>query len=184
MACYYLTGRPCDERGEPLPSNAPPLPMPPRPPHDFTPFASRAHFEFADFLYRKDQMSGNHIDELMQLLAALYPGQAPPFADRKDLYEHIDSITVGEVRWESFTVTYIGPRPSANVPSWMDAEYRVWFRCPRAVLHHQLANPSFKHEMDFTPKKVFHGDDRVFEDFMSGDWVWQQAVCEHYTMRR
>jgi hypothetical protein len=40
-----------------------------------------------------------------------------------------------------------------------------------------LANPDFNNEMDFAPYQEFDIDDeQQFEDFMSGDWAWQQAV--------
>lgn len=122
-------------------------------------------------------MSAGNINELMQLWAAtLPPGQDPPFADSRDLYESIDTIPLGDIPWQEFRVTYTGPIPDENVPPWMLREYTVWFRCPRRVLHIQIGNPDFADDMDFTPKQVFHGAEREYKDFMSGDWAWQQAV--------
>lgn len=57
--------------------------------------------------------------------------------------------------------------------------YKVWFWCARAVLHNQLANPMFRDEMDYAPKQVYDNNDRVLQNLMSGDWVWDQAVCSN-----
>ena len=161
-----------------LPDDAPP--PPPLPPHEegYAPFESRAQFEVADFLFREVQMSAGQMDKLMQLWGA-YNGAArdPPFANHDDLYSSIDNIKLADIRWRCFAVTYTGPRPDEGpVPPWMDEEYLVWFRCPREVLHCQLGNPDFATEMHFSPRKVFRGNERVYKDFMSGDWAWKQAV--------
>ncbi|KAI9067436.1 hypothetical protein FKP32DRAFT_1672995 [Trametes sanguinea] len=172
----FLTGDPCDAHGEALPDGVPPPPPPPRDNKDYSPHDSEAQFKIADFLFRKAQMSGGNINELMQLWGStLPPGQDPPFADAKHLYDSIDAIPLADVPWQCFIVTYCGPRPQGVVPPWMDREYIVWYRCPRRVLHGQLGNPDFKGEMDFTPKQVFRGPDREYKDFMSGDWAWKQA---------
>ncbi|KAH9855914.1 hypothetical protein C2E23DRAFT_720427, partial [Lenzites betulinus] len=169
-------GRPCDANGDPVPPDAPPPPPQPRQANDYSPYHSRAQFELADFLFKKEQMSAGNINELMQLWAAtLPPGQDPPFANAKDMYESIDSIPLGDIPWQEFRVTYMGQRPDDNVPPWMLREYSVWFRCPRRVLHTQVGNPDFAHDIDFAPKQVFRGDEREYKDFMSGDWAWNEA---------
>ncbi|KAI9065785.1 hypothetical protein FKP32DRAFT_1567193, partial [Trametes sanguinea] len=145
-------------------------------PDDFFPFLSRPHFELADFLFRKDEMSGSNIDQLMEIMAAFNAEGLAPFADADDIYETIDSIELGDVPWKAFHVTYSGPRPAENVPKWMTQTFVVWFRDPRLVLHRQLGNPDYVNQVDYTPKHVFNGDgDRVFQDVMSGDWSWKQA---------
>ncbi|KAH9849165.1 hypothetical protein C2E23DRAFT_737875, partial [Lenzites betulinus] len=169
-------GRPCDANGDPVAPDAAPPPPPPRQANDYSPYHSRAQFELADFLFKKEQMSAGHINELMQLWAAtLPPGQDPPFANAKDMYDGIDSIPLGDIPWQEFRVTYMGHRPDDNVPPWMLREYSVWFRCPRRVLHTQVGNPDFAHDIDFAPKQVFRGDEREYKDFMSGDWAWNEA---------
>lgn len=190
LADCVALGRPCNIQGEPLPPNAPPPPPPLRGPKDYSPYHSRPQFEIADFLFRKEQMSAGNVGELMQLWAAtLPPGEDPPFADAKDMYQSIDSIPLADIPWQAFKVTYAGPRPDGEVPPWMLREYTVWYRCPRHVLHTQLGNPDFAGEMDFSPKQVFHGDKREYKDFMSGDWAWTQAAsyvlaaAEHKTHR-
>lgn len=145
---------------------------------DFYPFNDRVHFELGDFFYRRNEISQKAFDDLMQLWAATLPsGTPPPFADHKDLLNCIDSIPHGEVPWQSFTVGYTGPLPEGDIPPWMEAEYDVWFRCPREIARNQLSNPMFANEMDWAPKRVFdkHGK-REWSDFMSGNWAWRQAV--------
>ncbi|KAI0701751.1 hypothetical protein C8Q76DRAFT_802706 [Earliella scabrosa] len=170
----HLTGQPCDAAGHPLPPNTPPTAPPPPGTNDYGPFESRAQFEIADFLFRKAKMSGANVDELMELWAAY--SKSSPFAGRRDLYASIDSIPHSDIVWRAFVVTYTGPRPAeGEVPAWMEREYTVWYRCPRAVLHAQLGNRDFVGELDFTPKKVHQGNERVYQDFMTGDWAWRQA---------
>ncbi|KAJ6561586.1 hypothetical protein B0H10DRAFT_2169275 [Mycena sp. CBHHK59/15] len=145
------------------------------PPDDFTPYAGRVDFELADLLYRCVQMSAGAIDELMQNWASRPAAPNPPFADHEDLYNTIDTTEIGHVPWELFTVCYNRPITPGNVTLWKTQEYIVHFRDPRKVLQQQLANPDFKSEMDFAPKQVFIDGQHEYEDFMSGNWAWQQA---------
>lgn len=121
-------------------------------------------------------MAGKRVDRLSQILAALY-GTDPPFADHKDLYSTIDAIQQGDVPWQSFSVTYTGPLPeSGEVLTWMTEKYEVWFRSPLGIFERQLANPDFKDEIDWAPKRVFKDGKRQYFDLFSGNWVWKQAV--------
>ncbi|KAJ7864139.1 hypothetical protein B0H14DRAFT_2348638 [Mycena olivaceomarginata] len=121
-------------------------------------------------------MAGKRVDCLSQLLAALYQGTDPPFADHKDLYNAIDAIQQGDVPWQSFSVTYTGPLPeSGEVPAWMTEKYEVWFRSPLGIFEKHLANPDFKDEMDWAPKRIFKDGKRQYVDLFSGNWVWEQA---------
>ncbi|KAI0083393.1 hypothetical protein BDY19DRAFT_978759 [Irpex rosettiformis] len=171
----YLDGTPCDADGYDLePTN-------PRPVHepvaDYKPFNNRTEFELADFFYREAQLSGKKLDKLMDLLAAYYGDDIPPpFANSHDLHNAIDAISAGEVPWQSFTISYSGTKPAANVPQWMEDEYTVWYRCPRQLLINQIGNRSFAQEMDWAPKRVYRrGLKREYEDFMSGNWAWEEA---------
>ncbi|KAJ7261170.1 hypothetical protein C8J57DRAFT_1635845 [Mycena rebaudengoi] len=171
-----LDGTPCDKDGYDLPPNTPPPPWEERAPDDYSPFEGRAEFEFAEFLYTHEEMAATRVDKLAQLLAALYEGSDPPFADHKDLYSTIDAIQQGDVPWESFSVKYTGPLPeSGEVPAWMTETYEVWYRAPLGIFEKQLANPDFKDEMDWAPKRIFKNGKRQFTDLFSGNWVWDQA---------
>ncbi|THG94210.1 hypothetical protein EW026_g7213 [Hermanssonia centrifuga] len=172
-----LDGTPCDLDGNDLPPNTPPLPRPQASVNNYSPFTDRSEFELADFFYRKVQMSGGRIDELMQLWGSR--DRDPPFADHNDLYNCIDAISVGEIPWQTFSVSYKGARSvnaAGEVPGWMDAKYEVHFWCPRTILQNQIGNPDFAGEIDFAPKRVFgKGGKRQYCDFMSGNWAWNQA---------
>ncbi|KAG1831429.1 hypothetical protein DFJ58DRAFT_719578 [Suillus subalutaceus] len=100
----------------------------------------------------------------------------PPFADHKDLHNVIDATQLGDVPWQCFSAQYSGERPEV-VPPWMDDEFEVWYRDPRAMAHNILANPDYKDEIDYVPFREYDASDstRRWKDFMSGDWAWQQA---------
>ncbi|KAJ7467249.1 hypothetical protein B0H11DRAFT_2239488 [Mycena galericulata] len=68
------------DEGYDLPEGALPPPWDERAADDFSPFNSRAEFEFADFLYREEEMAGRRVDR---------------FA--------IDAIQQGDIPWQSFS---------------------------------------------------------------------------------
>ncbi|KAJ7815221.1 hypothetical protein B0H13DRAFT_1924296 [Mycena leptocephala] len=111
-----LDGTPCDRDGYDLPAGSLPPPWEERAADDYSPFDGRAEFEFAEFLFTHEEMAQARVDRLAQLLAALYPGQDPPFSDHTDLYSTIDAIQQGDVPWESFSVQYSGPLPEGEAP--------------------------------------------------------------------
>ncbi|KAG2142346.1 hypothetical protein DEU56DRAFT_939653 [Suillus clintonianus] len=174
-----LNGRPCDEHGHFLEDDAPPPPCEPQSPNDWTPFRNRTEFETADLFYVQNPTPARKIDAHLALWAStlLKHGDVPPFADHRDLYETIDSIPLGEVKWESFACSYSGEKPEGDYPPWMDSTFDVWYRDPRQVVHNMLANPEFAHEMDFRPYREYstEGEERQYRDFMSANWAWDQA---------
>ncbi|KAF8632086.1 hypothetical protein AX17_004928 [Amanita inopinata Kibby_2008] len=171
-----MNGVICDAHGQCLPENTPPPPET-RSPDDWAPFNGRAQFELADFLYRRDQMSAGHIDTLLRILAAANGSQAP-FADHRELYDKIDSIEVGEAPWDRLELQYAGELPQTNVPPWMTTRYEVWYRDPCLLVKNILSNPDFRDGIDYAPYRVndCHGD-RIYHNFMSGDWAWNKAEC-------
>jgi hypothetical protein len=173
-------GRICDENGDDILPDTPP---PPRDsdngPDDWTPYNSRLEFEVADFLFRRNQMSAGDINFLLSLWAASLAvhGDEPPFSKATDMYNTIDSTPLGDLAWESFSLQYNRTRPVNNVPSWMEAEYDVWFWDPRILVHNLLSNPDFKSDFDYAPFQEYTTDGiHRFRDFMSGLWAWMQAV--------
>lgn len=160
--------------------DAPPPSPEPRDLTDWTPFESRHQFETAEFLFTRAKMSAGNIDELLRLWTA---GTAPlggvsPFASHTDLYSTIDAIPIGGVPWQTFSVSYSGPQPKSNVPPWMEQSYEVYFRDPRELFVDMLTNPTFANNFDYTPVQIFDiNGSRRYENFMSGDWAWKQAVC-------
>ena len=128
-------------------------------------------------------MSAGDINLLLSLWAVSLAthGDEPPFSKATDMYNVIDSTPLGNVAWESFSLRYNGTRPTENVPSWMEVEYDVWFWDTRTLVHNLLSNPDFKSDFDYAPFQE-HTTDGVhrFQDFMSGNWAWKQAVCLCY----
>lgn len=171
------TGTPCDVIGNDLEPGSLPPPPDDHAEDDYSPFGSRAAFELAELLYVEEEMSAGKIDKLLKLLAALYD-TPPPFTGYQELYNLIDTIKQGDVPWNSFSVGYDGARPPQGVPQppWMDEKYEVWFRDPLQVLKNQIANPDFNGQMDLSPKRVYHKEKRQYNDLMSGNWAWEQAV--------
>ncbi|EIW75218.1 hypothetical protein CONPUDRAFT_66179, partial [Coniophora puteana RWD-64-598 SS2] len=142
------------------------------------PFRNRIEFETADFLYRRSQAPAAEIDFTMDLWGAMLAqyNAHPPFANHTDMYKTIDAIRAGEVPWESFSMSYKGPRPARDVPPWMTETYDVWFRDPQTIIKNMLGNPDFKDSMDYAPYREFDfSGSRRWEDMFSGDWVWDQA---------
>jgi Plavaka transposase len=130
-------------------------------------------------------MAGACITDLMQIWAASLDHDVdPPFADKDDLYDTIDATSVGDVPWQSFTVSYTGDLGDGEVAPWKVASYDVWYRDPRDVLKGQLANPDFAKEMDFAPKEIRDAKTgrRRFQNFMSGHFSWRKAVCPFMTV--
>ncbi|KZT06391.1 uncharacterized protein LAESUDRAFT_737090 [Laetiporus sulphureus 93-53] len=170
-------GNPCDKNGEFLPQNAVPPPRAPRAIDDWSPYSSRVEFEVAELLYKREQMSAGNINTLLNLWGAslVKHGDYAPFTNTEDLYHTIDSTSLGDVKWESFSMSYQGELPNGDVPTWMTTESDVWFRNPLAVADHILGNVDFDGQMDYAPFRKFHHGERRLKDFMSGEWAWKQV---------
>lgn len=177
---FLVSGTICDKHGNDIPRDTPSPPCPSdRGPDDWTPYNNRIEFEVADFLYRRNQMSGGDADFIFNLWAASLAAynDAPPFANHNEMYETIDSTPVGDVPWESVTMEYDGVRPDNNVPSWMMMKYDAWFRNPRDLVHNIISNPDFDGKFDYGPLQEYTTDGvHRFQNVMSGDWCWKQAV--------
>lgn len=179
----YLLGRPCDQDGRFLLPGTHSTPRSTPSQDDWTPFTSWLDFETAEFFYKQSQMPAGQIDTILDLwVASLLPhGDTPPFANHKDLYDTIDSVRHGDVPWESFKLQYEGETPAVNAPSWMMDVHEIWYRDPRIVIQNMLANLDFAGEMDMAPLRNYNSDgERQYQNFMSGDWAWTQAVCYHH----
>jgi hypothetical protein len=155
----------------------------PREPNDWTPYKDRVAFEAAEFLFKRRKMSQTDIDFLCQLWAAsLAPyHDTLPFSNHQELYRMIDATSVGGVPWQSVGFSYDGPQPE-NPPAWMNDEYTIWFRDPLLLFRNMLENPSFANFFDYAPHQQFANGIRRYENFMSGDWAWKQAVGHCLTL--
>ncbi|KAF8834531.1 hypothetical protein BDN67DRAFT_992647 [Paxillus ammoniavirescens] len=108
MLSFTPVGHPCDERGEFLPDSALPPPLHEKPNNDWSPYRNHLEFKLADFLYTRNQMPAAQINSLLDIWAAslLEASGEPLFIDHKDLYKTMNSTTLGEVKWESFSIQY------------------------------------------------------------------------------
>ncbi|KAI8974265.1 hypothetical protein BD414DRAFT_468489 [Trametes punicea] len=172
-----MNGMPCDKDGHFVAKGSPAGPHLSRNPDDYYPFESRQQYETGDFLYRRAEMSGGKIDDLMHLWASSLPDEhEPPFANHNHLYATIDAIPLGDVPWDGFSITYNGPIPDGPMPSWMVRSYDAWFRDPHIVMRNQLANPDFTEYIDWGPQRRYGKDGkRQYSNLMTGDWAWSQA---------
>lgn len=134
-------------------------------------------------------MSANDIDFLLKLWAATLAvhGDNPPFKSHADLYSTIDATPLGDAKWDNFSLSYNGEKPVHDIPPWMNSSYDIWFRDPLTLVQNMLSNPDFNNEFDYAPfqEHDFNGNHR-FQDFMSGNWAWKQAVrlafvCRHFS---
>ncbi|KAF5343292.1 hypothetical protein D9758_016490 [Tetrapyrgos nigripes] len=181
MAHPILDGTPCDQNGYDLPENNLPAPVVnDNEFDDWAPFQNATEFKLAEFLYHKVQMSAGDIDTLSQLISELMAPERSdnvPFHNHREMYGLIDAIRQGEIQWESFTVKFNSdlPEDQSPLPAWKQQEYQVWFRDPLAIMEQMLANPSFKTEMDVSPKRLFKNGKRLYRDLMTGNWAWTQC---------
>ncbi|KAI9452139.1 hypothetical protein BJY52DRAFT_1205778 [Lactarius psammicola] len=123
-------------------------------------------------------MSAGDINCLLTLWAASLAihNDKPPFANAAQMYNTINSSPLGGIPWESFSLQYNGVHPERDVPSWMEADYDVWFQNPRTLVHNMLSNPDFESDFDYVPFQEHTADGiHRFCDFMSGNWAWRQA---------
>ena len=122
-------------------------------------------------MFKRTQMSGPQVDELMELWAAsqVLDDCSPPYFNNRGVNNHIDQISVGEVPWTSLCVKHTGTLPICEPPSWMMKNYEVWYRDPREVVHKILLNPEFNGEFDYTPYREFRDEKQEWSHFMSGN---------------
>jgi hypothetical protein len=176
------SGQPCDKQGNNLPPGTPPPAQVDPSPSDWAPFKTRIDFETAELLYKKDQMSAGHINDLMELWAAsnVAHGRSSPFRNALDMYKTIDRAVLGDVLWDSFKLRYQGVdqgEVDSPSPTWMTAEHTIWFQDPCKVIQNLLANADFMGETNLAPHRNYdRAGQHQYSDFMSGDWAWDQAV--------
>lgn len=123
-------------------------------------------------------MSAANTDTLLQLWAAtLAPyDDTPPFSSHDELYSAIDATPHGGAPWQHVILSYGQPKPE-NAPTWMDDAYNIWYRDPHLLFKNMLENPEFANFFDPAPLRQYaEKGHRCYENFMSGDWAWKQAV--------
>ena len=124
-------------------------------------------------------MPAGQINDLLEIIAAMNAmlGGEAPFATHKDLYSTIDATNLGDAPWHHFNVNHQGEK-STNTPPWQSEDFAVWFRNPLTVLHNLLSNPDFDGVFDYSPFQERNKENNHrYENLMSGNWSWKQAVC-------
>ena len=60
----------------------------------------------------------------------------------------------------------------------MDDVYDVWMRDPEAAITEIVGDTHFRNLLDLVPYREYDSgtDTRRWQDFMSGDWAWDEAV--------
>ena len=81
--------------------------------------------------------------------------------------------------WESFIIDYKGPCPSNGrpQPQWMNDKYEVYFKDLRVLIQDMISNPDFTNEFDYAPYYEYFDGVHHFQNMMSANWAWRQAVC-------
>ncbi|KAL4071622.1 hypothetical protein V8B97DRAFT_2023768 [Scleroderma yunnanense] len=143
---------PGDLAGNP---HAPPLLHPQKLPDDWSPYHNWMEFELANFLF-------THAEMPIWAMLMLELGGKLLFTNHTDLYHIIDSTCIDDVQWENFTMHYSGDQDN-DVAPWMSDMYDV---CPE-----------FMDQIDYIPYWEYNttNDQRHWQDFMSGDWAWEEA---------
>jgi hypothetical protein len=118
---------------------------------DFATFNDAVEFQLANLLFRRGQMSGTHINDLLQIWAStLFENQDPPFASKNAMYNSIDDLDIGVAPWNCFTVKYNGEIKDGNMTPWKHKPFEVWYCDPRIIMHNQLGNQEYAEEVDFS----------------------------------
>ncbi|SRR6266550_5525592 len=158
----------------------PPPPWNDQSPTNFAPYASRKSFELADLLFRRNQMLEDQINDLLQIWArTLAPDEDPPFANAQHLYSTIDVTKLGNIPWNSFSLSFKTEEDEEEIDApWKLKSYDVWYHDPLEIIKMQIGRRDFVGEIDFAPKQVQDSEMNVrrYQDFMSGEWAWEQVV--------
>ncbi|KAF8836748.1 hypothetical protein BDN67DRAFT_992022 [Paxillus ammoniavirescens] len=169
----------CNASGNPIDPALPPPPVSQKQPDDWAPYSSSLQFKAAEFIFKDVELSAGNINKLCQFWgeSSLDHGGKPPFVDHKDLHNMINATLLGNVSWESFKLKYSGECPSGQVTPWMTQTYKFWFHNSHSVVENMFSNPDFDGEIDYVPYRDFleEGETHRYENFMSGDWAWNQA---------
>ncbi|KAI5991664.1 hypothetical protein EDC04DRAFT_2872897 [Pisolithus marmoratus] len=173
-----LQGTPCDVDGNYLPPKTPPPPLPqpvnPQDAQPWHPFTSQGHFELADFLFCREQMSGGNINDLMHIWAALDEKGKPPFNSHSHLYQTIDDISQ-ENSWDCLEMHHVEAN-NPNAAPWKQSTYQICLHDAGKLVEQQLSNPGLKEFIDYSPQLVFgENHQRAWSNFMTGNWAWNQC---------
>ena len=62
----------------------------------------------------------------------------------------------------------------------MSQKYNIWYHDPHLVAHQILRNLTMASDIDLHPFQEYSTNNQEwhYKDFMSREWVWEQAVCK------
>lgn len=116
-------------------------------------------------------------NNLFLKLIAKWPEAASIFDSHDHMCGKIDATELGDAPWQKATLQYREELPARDVPEWMTASYDLFYRDPHIVVKNILSNTTFKGGVDYVPYQEFgHKDERRYENLMSGDWAYKNAV--------
>jgi hypothetical protein len=176
-----LSACPCDENGSFLDDLTQKPISEPSKTASWEPFEDRLAFEWAHEYYVELKASKKRIAKGLELWrAALLKGDVPsdvPWKSAQEMYDTIDAIQEGDNPWLTYEFRYAGPRPASTAPQWMDATYELNVRDVLVLLEEMLSNKDFDGHFDTTPFRNYNSKgERVWSNFMSGDWAADEAV--------
>jgi hypothetical protein len=169
--------RQCDQNGNFLPPDTPPLPRTATPLGDWSPFNSEIQFELADLLYRRAELSTTNVEDLLELWARSLSvsGTPAPFRSCREMHTFIDSSMLGDSPWQCLVSSPDGV--DEHAPGWKRMSYEVWYRNPDAVVSAMLDNPDFDGRFDLRPYIDLGADGRRrWSNVMSGNIAWRHCV--------
>ncbi|KAH8990667.1 hypothetical protein EDB86DRAFT_3065262 [Lactarius hatsudake] len=119
--------------------------------------AQSLQYEWAYYHYVRLQSSAEDIRQGLDLWRAMATTthqmnhdscDGVPWKSAKEMYNTIDSISVGGVSWVTYQLSYNGPQPTGTLPRWMQETY----------------------ELNYDAK-----GHRVYSNLMSGNWAFREA---------
>ncbi|KAH9008341.1 hypothetical protein EDB83DRAFT_2509114 [Lactarius deliciosus] len=149
------------------------------------PFNDRLQYEWAYYHYVRLQSSAEDIRQGLDLWRAMATTthqmdhnscDGVPWKSAKEMYNTIDSISVGGVSWVTYQLSYNGPQPTGTLPRWMQETYELNVRNILSVFEEQLASKEFDGQFEYTPYKEYDAKGhRVYSNLMSGNWAFREA---------
>jgi hypothetical protein len=100
-----------------------------------------------------------------------------PWKNAKEMYDTIDSVSIGGAGWTTYQLLYSGPQPTETRPRWMQETYELNVRDVLSVFEEQLVSKEFDGQFEYTPYKEYdEKGSRVYCNLMSGNWAFCEAV--------
>jgi hypothetical protein len=148
------------------------------------PFSHRLEYEWACYHYIRLQSSAGDIQCGLDLWRATVKGHqidhddhGVPWKSAKEMYDSIDSISVGGVGWMTYELSYNGPQPDGVPPWWMQESYELNVRDILSVFEEQMASKEFDGQFDYMPYEEYDQEgSHVYSNLMSGNWAFREAV--------